>query len=547
VAEIQVYDIETFTDLVSFRIIGLYDGTNYRWYKSISEAVYDMVKSGGVWYAHNGGKFDFRFLFEFLNDNYRLNFIFRNSRFYKVSVYPKKGRKHSKMLCQLRDSYNLIPAPLKAVCAAFGVTLKGKIRYNTKCLRKLVRYNRKDCVGLQEALTEFENLTSSGLTLTTASQAQREFKADGGSYDDVIRHYGTEAFFREAYYGGRVENFVKSSPMIKLYDINSLYPFAMLNDFPVGHCVESKDFQRKKLGIYMIYWEKPDSLKYGILPCRNIEGSLVFSYQSGKGWYCSPEILKALDLGYRINFIRGYYWKRTRRVFEEVVSGWYEKRLLSTGAKAMYYKLLLNSLYGRLAIKEDSEDILSRLPTKEEVAKYHITPLDDDGKFFSISRKHHFPNVYVQLAAFVTSYARLVLYDLIVRSEAIYCDTDSVVTTKDLETTKDMGGIKLVAEGDYIGLAPKLMVIYENSGADKIIHLSAKGFNRSQVTLDMFRSGLTGEFDSFVTKVTDLMGQKLCMVKGLTFLTTHEVTKSFRGKFSKDDLLPLWKKEVKNA
>ena len=79
---IQVFDVETRTDWKTLRMVGLYsEPEGYRWYKTIDEAIEDMAEKGGYWYAHNGGKFDFRFFYEPIKEKYRINFLFRNGRF----------------------------------------------------------------------------------------------------------------------------------------------------------------------------------------------------------------------------------------------------------------------------------------------------------------------------------------------------------------------------------------------------------------------------------------------------------------------------------
>ena len=535
--KIQVFDIETFTNFKTFRLIGLYDGVFYRYYTNVDDAITDMEESGGIWYAHNGGKFDDRFLYDYLYSRYKLNFIFRNSRFYKITCY--RGKSHKKIF-EIRDSYLLLMSSLKSLAIAFNVeTLKGEIDYNTSDIPALIAYNKDDCKALYQVLMRLDEMTTTGLALTIASQAQREFKADGGHYDDVIRHYELEPALREAYYGGRVEAFTKVGYSVHLYDINSQYTTAMMNYFPVGRYYKTETYQPNHLGIYFIKWERPEHEKYGIFPTRNIHNALVFSYPSGEGWHCQPEIDRALKRGYKIEVITGVYWKKKRKIFAEVVGEWYKNKSRSKGAIREYYKRLLNSLYGRLGIKEESDEIIPGPLSREQIKAGIWTPLDDDGMFFTTRKYLKFQNVYVQLVAFVTSYARVLLHKLLVNSDALYCDTDSVVSYKDLPSTDDLGGIKLEDTGNYIGIAPKLMCMYEfENHSLQINHLSAKGFNRSQITLDMFLEAKQGYYDNFKTSEFTLLGQKLCMKKGVSFLTTIENVRAFRGSPSKDSFPP---------
>jgi hypothetical protein len=46
---------------------------------------------------------------------------------------------------------------------------------------------------------------------------------------------------RNAFYGGIVEVFKNEGSNLKLYDVTSLYPFAILNDMPTGDMLFSTD------------------------------------------------------------------------------------------------------------------------------------------------------------------------------------------------------------------------------------------------------------------------------------------------------------------
>lgn len=238
--------------------------------------------------------------------------------------------------------------------------------------------------------------------------------------------------FREGYYGGRVEvfRFGEIKGPIYHYDVNSLYPFVMReNEYP--------DITRKEKET-----RKPDFSKFGMahinieVPKHNIpalpyrsEKEIMFPYGKISGAYCYPEIRQALKDGAKINKINwAIEYERSVFPFSEYVETCYGNRLQSkTDLDRTFWKLMMNSLYGKFASKDQ---LLTISKDREYIIK-------------SASR---FSNVI--WSAYVTAYARLVLLKYLRDAgEIYYCDTDSVFTPNQMETSKDLGALKL--EGVY--------------------------------------------------------------------------------------------------
>jgi hypothetical protein len=83
---------------------------------------------------------------------------------------------------------------------------------------------------------------------------------------------------RNAFYGGVVEVFKNEGRNLKLYDITSLYPFAMLNDMPTGDSLFSTDPNiNNYFGIVFVEVDTtgldPKYLNYPLLPHR-IDGRM---------------------------------------------------------------------------------------------------------------------------------------------------------------------------------------------------------------------------------------------------------------------------------
>jgi len=78
---------------------------------------------------------------------------------------------------------------------------------------------------------------------------------------------------RNAYYGGVVEVFKNEGTNLSLYDITSLYPYAMLNDMPTGEMLFSTDPNiNNYFGIVYVEVDTtnldPKYLDYPLLPHR---------------------------------------------------------------------------------------------------------------------------------------------------------------------------------------------------------------------------------------------------------------------------------------
>ena len=89
-----------------------------------------------------------------------------------------------------------------------------------------------------------------------------------------------EYAIRESYFGGRCEVFKPYGYNLLAYDFNSLYPFAMMMDLPVGQPTFSLVQDLSKIfGFIKVEVTAPDNLYIPVLPCkiRNNEGEkLIF-------------------------------------------------------------------------------------------------------------------------------------------------------------------------------------------------------------------------------------------------------------------------------
>ena len=137
-----------------------------------------------------------------------------------------------------------------------------------------------------------------------------------------------ETEFRRAYFGGGVDVYINELTNGYLYDINSQYSKAMLEDMPVGNPVLSLETDLDKI-FGFVYGEitapEAEILKVPIIPFRYLENKLT-TYPRGKfkRLIFSEEIKYALKFGYKIKIEYSYMFKRGKGLFTDYITDHYE-------------------------------------------------------------------------------------------------------------------------------------------------------------------------------------------------------------------------------
>lgn len=172
-------------------------------------------------------------------------------------------------------------------------------------------------------------------------------------------------------------------------------------------------------------------------------------------------------------------------------------------------KLLLNSLWGRLGMRQDkskkvfvkSASHLLHLMTNPSLEVINFFGLNDDS--FLVSYKHRKdcleqnPKVNVVLAAYTTALARIHVYGYLekLQTRCLYYDTDSVIyTSKSNEDELPLG--------DHLGDLTDVLAEYgENSYISEAVFTAEKSY-------------------SFIVKTPNKPDTVVCKVKGITL--NHE-------------------------
>lgn len=453
-----ILDLETKGLGGSIVIGGVYDGLNYFEFKNMEKAldllnVLTIGKTETI-YAHNGGKYDNRYIFEYaIKAGLKITSIMPIQNGLVFNLHYKNK------IFKFKDSIHLLPRSLKELSISFGVDngkkdfdLKKWIKAGYPITKELKEYLKYDCIALYEVLIKFQESTDATLKDTIASTSFNhllQYNYKGEKLQDLLCNYQTKAVennIRLAYKGGRVEVFNRLGKNLFKYDVNSLYPYAMWKyDYPYGkhaHYTDKKDIERKlqfkRLGVLRCTIEI-NEMEYPYLAKRH-DKKLMFPVGKWEDWITSFEYEEALKRGYKIEIHEGYFWNKKGRLFKEFVTDNYELKRNSTGAKKEVAKLFLNSAYGKFGQRRTKKII----KTEQELLNQGV----DMDSYLYLNRDlgilqkevESYQNRKINpiIAVFVTAYARHELYlgmeHIFKQPNGIvyYVDTDCIVANKPL-------------------------------------------------------------------------------------------------------------------
>ena len=435
-------------------------------------------------YAHNGGRFDYHYLLPYIETYDYVTLI--NGRLAKFNIG----------IAEMRDSYNIVPMPLSAYQKmAFDYRiLEREHRDKPENRAKIIEYLESDCKNLFELVTAFRDRY--GLNLTQAGASMKPWEKIHGERAprSTPQFY---ADFKRYYYGGRCECFrtgVIEEPF-KVVDINSAYPYAMLQSHPYGLTYSTfkgsaatlDDLEEDEIGASFFSVE---CVSHGAFPYRDEDGSLWFPNDEVRrvyhvtGW----EVLAALDTGTihdaRIQVVHSF---DDLVSFAPYVQHFYAERLKAKAANdkagSLFSKLFMNSLYGKFGAAPDT------------YREYYVTGLENVGALSPENREkwieiegrpwsfagflgpHALASAplpeprrrfyQVATAASITGYTRALLWRALCASEGLlYCDTDSIAAvTPRVPLGPDLGAWEVEGEFTRGAIAGKKLYAFRYTPA----------------------------------------------------------------------------------
>jgi hypothetical protein len=251
---------------------------------------------------------------------------------------------------------------------------------------------------------------------------------------------------RSMYHGGRTEAFyigdVPESPIWYL-DVNSMYPHVMkTGSYPCEFVGEVHDpsksdlttgFKRFEVGADVTL-EIPepavpyvsDRLLFPVGRFRTVLPGPEFRYCYERGWVKRTHIMYVYRRGHPFTSYVEYFYDHRKR-FE---AG-------GDDPQAWLCKLMLNSLYGKFGQRNPDYEIMANAEGWEDGVYYTVSSATMrreirvviGDKVWIRAGDHPSQFTFYPMAAWVTSYARVLLWDLIKeagREHTYYVDTDSV-------------------------------------------------------------------------------------------------------------------------
>lgn len=500
-----------------------YIGEDYDYFRADSAAnqlfdYFDTLTEPHVIYFHNGGRFDIQYFAHRLPSQ---SVVYVGSRAVAVTYG----------IHEIRDSASIVAVKLSDAGAKGTIQLKTHVKAKrNKNRREILGYLRQDCRVLMKAVTLFLNeacpVARSKIPMTISSAA---FKAlcrieeipmryAKGKALEISRSFDAE--MRPYYVGGHVEYFEGGilEGDFKLYDVNSMYPFAMAHfKHPVSDRFDVETVVKMTPDFWIEGFENvPYFLEFegttvGLPSIVESEGTQRNEYaeKTGLHKYHSHELRVALEFGL-VNITKIIAARLPKQIknFSKYVYHYYEMRqelarraetgeISADDYKALdtIAKLYLNGPYGKFAFNYrnyktqhyvnyasfDKAEVYAAGMTRKMEVK------DIDGDIIcAICETDEVTETYynVSTAASITAAARgLLLRAIMTCKRPIYCDTDSLLceTLNEVDgiviakpKTKNLGEWGLDTACDKAVIAGrKLYALYKNGN---VVKVAGKGY-----------------------------------------------------------------------
>lgn len=221
-------------------------------FKSLIEKIFTFIEGLDdqyIFYAHNGGKFDYRFM----EHKLRGQVNYKGSSLMRAQI----GK------CEIRDSLHILPVALGQYKKQKFDYEKMRKRNRHRHRQEIIDYVLSDCKNTLDLIKKFVEKNGFKISVGAAALAQlrKDYKIENVANwtDELLRPY-----FR----GGRVECLAGLGYFegnFKYYDVNSMYPDVMAN---VAHPIGSE---------YVFRDGKPNSNTFFLtIECDNYGALLTF-------------------------------------------------------------------------------------------------------------------------------------------------------------------------------------------------------------------------------------------------------------------------------
>lgn len=320
-----------------------------------------------VWWAHNGGSYDFLYLLPPARVDVaaRAVTVTPITRADAVIGWRVTASKHR---TDLRDSYALLPAPLAALAEQLAPELPklpapfdADGRGFDPTIPAHRAYAARDSAALLAVLVRFRAILADHYgVLPSWSAASTALRAWRGLIPSGIEHGHppppAAALARRAYYGGMVP--IRSTAWhtdLVTIDVNSMYPAVMRDGVPAGDCFPVRSYVPGKPGYYWVSVTVPRDAPWTAIPYRDPIGAIAWPTGRFSTAISSIELAWALDHGLRVDVLDGWCWSRLDDVFGAFVERYAALRAMG-GAFSAAAKVVGNGLYGKFGSRPVHDD-----------------------------------------------------------------------------------------------------------------------------------------------------------------------------------------------
>jgi DNA polymerase type B, organellar and viral len=157
---------------------------------------------------------------------------------------------------------------------------------------------------------------------------------------------------RSSYFGGNVDVFINDTEdmLSYYYDMNSQYPNAMLEDMPIGNPIFTTEKDLDKIFGFVYGTIKAPSEEILRIPIIQYRDPITRTVSCPRGLFkrmiFTEEIKAAIKYGYSIEIEYGYNFKRSKDLFKDYVTTFYN---LKKHAKVPVERYTVKLMFGSAA------------------------------------------------------------------------------------------------------------------------------------------------------------------------------------------------------
>lgn len=328
----------------------------------------ECVKGPNVFYAHNLGRFDGWLILQHLVRLYGTNvrlLVDESNAIINITITGEGlGLKNTTL--NFKDSQRFFNFTLESLATQFGLAGKTQpwqkvwgaehfhfeLPTTDPAWTEFVEYAIQDSAVLLKILhitqAKFakEYNVEFGNAFSTSSLANIVFRT-AFLKDPIPMLSPTEdAIIRPAYFSGAVDAYMPNGENLHVYDVNSMYSYAMLMGVPTDYLGVSYKLNNLETFYgfaYAILTFNGDGVP--VAPFRQENGKVIYPTGQFSGTYFSEELKTLRAYGYKVEVVRAHHFSKTYP-FNNYVNHFYELKKNAVGPDRVFVKLMLNSLYG---------------------------------------------------------------------------------------------------------------------------------------------------------------------------------------------------------